>query len=452
MEPRIQYTQTEDGVSIALTVIGSGPEVLVSSSSIFGDLHMYKTTPLFQAMFDALASRGRRVVLYDPRNVGSSEHRNRDYSHRALLADLQAVVDHVGVAQFSLYAFLQGCLAATAFAVAHPDRVKRLVLVSAFARGEDYYTTVPEIAMVTRMSAATMTAEEEDIFYRSSASIVTGFSDPEFGAKMADAMRTSMSTNEAAAFVEAIRGMDITALLPRVSVPTLVVFARRFMPALLPLTREVARLIPGAELIEVGEQGGQTVDPGGLEAIDEFLSEGEEQLDEPDTKLPSGTAIILFLDIADSTALTTKLGDAAYREKERALDSKLRAAITEAAGTPIEGKVLGDGVMAVFTSARSAIDAAQRCRDLGNEAGLPLHLGIHAGDVVREGNNVHGGAVQVAARVQSVAAPGEILVSATVRDLARTSAGVEFEDRGEHELKGIAEPQRLFAVRAEGSP
>ncbi|MCH8066778.1 MAG: adenylate/guanylate cyclase domain-containing protein [Chloroflexi bacterium] len=98
------------------------------------------------------------------------------------------------------------------------------------------------------------------------------------------------------------------------------------------------------------------------------------------------------------------------------------------------------------------MDAAQRCRDLGNEAGLPLHLGIHAGDVVREGNNVHGGAVQVAARVQSVAAPGEILVSATVRDLARTSAGVEFEDRGEHELKGIAEPQRLFAVRAERSP
>ena len=113
----------------------------------------------------------------------------------------------------------------------------------------------------------------------------------------------------------------------------------------------------------------------------------------------------------------------------------------------MEGKLLGDGVMAVFTSARQAIDAALRCRDLGNEAGLPLHLGIHAGDVVREGNNVHGGAVQLAARVQSAAAPGEILVSATVRDLARTSAGVAFEDRGEHELKGIAEPQRLFAVR-----
>ncbi len=109
--------------------------------------------------------------------------------------------------------------------------------------------------------------------------------------------------------------------------------------------------------------------------------------------------------------------------------------------------MLGDGVMAVFASARQAIEASQRCRDLGNEAGLPLHLGIHAGDVLREGNNVHGGAVQVAARVQDVAAPGEILVSDIVRGLARTSAGVAFQDRGEHELKGIAEAQRLFAVK-----
>ena len=104
-------------------------------------------------------------------------------------------------------------------------------------------------------------------------------------------------------------------------------------------------------------------------------------------------------------------------------------------------------------STRQAIDAAQRCRDLGNETGLPLHLGIHAGDIVREVDpngraNVHGGAVQLAARVQSAAAPGEILVSDIVRGLARTSAGVAFEDRGEHELKGISGSQRLFAVRA----
>jgi len=112
--------------------------------------------------------------------------------------------------------------------------------------------------------------------------------------------------------------------------------------------------------------------------------------------------------------------------------------------------VLGDGVLAVFTSARQAIECALRCDAASQPLGLQLHLGIHAGDVIREGNNVYGGAVNIAARISALSAPGEVLVSETVRSLARTSAGVRFEDRGEHELKGVADPQRLFAVRGGG--
>ncbi len=163
--------------------------------------------------------------------------------------------------------------------------------------------------------------------------------------------------------------------------------------------------------------------------------------------LPSGTAIILFADIADSTALTERLGDAAFREKARELDEALRQAITSNGGTAIEGKLLGDGVLATFGAAREAIACAQACHAAGNHAGLPLHVGIHAGDVIREANNVYGGAVNIASRVAGEAAAGETLVSGTVRDLARTSAGVSFEDRGERELKGVSEPVRLFAVR-----
>jgi len=103
--------------------------------------------------------------------------------------------------------------------------------------------------------------------------------------------------------------------------------------------------------------------------------------------------------------------------------------------------------MAVFTSARQAIDAARRCRDAADDVGLQLHLGIHAGDVIRDATNVYGGAVNLAARIAAHAEPDEILVSDIVRGLARTSAGVAFEDRGEHELKGIADPQRLYAIR-----
>src|SRR5438105_10251393 len=104
--------------------------------------------------------------------------------------------------------------------------------------------------------------------------------------------------------------------------------------------------------------------------IEAFVSEGEAR--EP--HLPSGTAVILFADIADSTGLTERLGDAAFRAKARDLDAALRTLIREHAGTPIEGKLLGDGVLAVFSSARQAIEAALACGRAGDEGGLPLHL------------------------------------------------------------------------------
>jgi class 3 adenylate cyclase len=189
-------------------------------------------------------------------------------------------------------------------------------------------------------------------------------------------------------------------------------------------------------------------------AIDDFLDGGAGGA-QPDVARPardasSGTAVILFADIADSTALTERIGDAAFRERARALETALRSAITDAGGTAVEGKLLGDGVLAVFDSARAAIDGALRCAEAGDGRGLPLHLGVHAGDVIRDRGNIYGGAVNIAARVSDAAAPGEVLVSDIVRGLARTSAGMSFDDRGDHNLKGIADPVRLYAVRPHG--
>jgi class 3 adenylate cyclase len=185
-------------------------------------------------------------------------------------------------------------------------------------------------------------------------------------------------------------------------------------------------------------------------AIDEFLSQGEGQADAP-KDLPSGTAIILFIDIVDSTVLTERLGDAAFRDKARDVAAALRSIIAENGGRTIEGPTLGDGVLATFTSARQAIEAALACGRAGNDCGLPLHLGLHAGDVIRESDpdgraNVYGGAVNIASRISGLSAPGEVLVSDTVRGLARTSAGVTFEDRGEQALKGVGEAVRVWAV------
>jgi class 3 adenylate cyclase/DNA-binding CsgD family transcriptional regulator len=238
---------------------------------------------------------------------------------------------------------------------------------------------------------------------------------------------------------------DVSALLPKVATPTLLLYAQR-NPVLGPEhAREVASVMPDARVIvfEAGAGWDRL-----LAEISSFLgtsptTAGAQSL----TPVPQGTAIILFADIADSTALTEGFGDAAFRAKARALDRALRSVIRGHAGTPIEGKLLGDGVLAVFTSARQAIEAALACAAAGSNAALPLHLGLHAGDVIREDNNVYGGAVNIASRISGLSGPGEVLVSDIVRGLARTSAGVRFEDRGEQLLKGVSDAVRVWAVQ-----
>jgi class 3 adenylate cyclase len=159
------------------------------------------------------------------------------------------------------------------------------------------------------------------------------------------------------------------------------------------------------------------------------------------------TAVILFTDIADSTALTERLGDAIYVAKAGEFERTVRRAVRDCSGEDIEGVTLGDGVLAVFSSGTNAIECAIRAHECARDAGFRLHVGIHAGDVLRTETGVHGGAVNIAARVCDAAPPGETLVSDTVRSLARTSASVEFVDRGLHQFKGVSDPHQVFAVQ-----
>jgi class 3 adenylate cyclase len=199
--------------------------------------------------------------------------------------------------------------------------------------------------------------------------------------------------------------------------------------------------------VTVGEDTPLLTGAQATSAILEFLDASVQPLPTVKSQSVAGTAVILFADIADSTALTERMGDAAFHEKARALDDALRIAVRDYGGAVIDAKTLGDGILATFPAASQAIAAALACGAAGDTHGLPLHLGLHAGDVIRESDNVFGGVVNIAARISALAPPGEVLVSATVRDLGRTSAGVTFEDRGEHALKGIVEPQRVFAVK-----
>jgi class 3 adenylate cyclase len=259
-----------------------------------------------------------------------------------------------------------------------------------------------------------------------------------------ESTRASVSAEAFATTIE--WAFDLSPMLSGLSIPTLILHRKHSQVSDLAQARSVAALIVDARLVALdGDAGALYWDREQLIAtVYEFLEVGGETRA---ASTPSGTAVILFADIVDSTALTERMGDAAFRERARALDASLRSIISGAGGTAIDGKLLGDGVLATFAAASQAIDAALRCAAAGNGGDLPLHLGIHAGDVIREENNVFGGAVNIASRISGLSMPGEVLVSDVVRGLARTSAGVTFEDQGERALKGVADPPRVFAVR-----
>ncbi|MCH8994453.1 MAG: adenylate/guanylate cyclase domain-containing protein [Chloroflexi bacterium] len=439
--PRIQYAKTKDGVNIAYWTMGEGGTPLLMTPPLsWSHVALELQIPELLDWYQRLAAR-RMIVRWDGRGYGMSDRGIAEFSLEISERDVEAVLGALGLDRVDFAGFFGPGGAAVRFAARNPQRVSRLVLWSVDPRPGEFFRSPRGEWLLSLID------QDWEMFTETIAQLQLDWRGGRRAHEWAMFIRQSITPEDQRRVFEGVAKMDFTPLLSKITAKTLVLTGGRDATAR-ERAKEFTTKIRNARLALMDERAGVPWEiSSGMEAMEGFLSEGG---DAPAAaSLPEGTAIILFLDIADSTALTTKLGDAAYREKEHELDTALRAAITEAGGTPVEGKVLGDGVMAVFTSARQAIDAAQRCRDLGNEAGLPLHLGIHAGDVVREGNNVHGGAVQVAARVQSVAAPGEILVSATVRDLARTSAGVAFEDRGEHELKGIDEPQRLFAVGTE---
>jgi len=442
VEPRIQYAKTNDGVSIAFWTLGEGIP-LVHTPFTFGHIQMEWQFPEIRRWYERLAEK-RRLIRYDIRGTGLSQREAPEFSQDSLLLDLDAVVNRAGIERFALLGIEHSGVAAIMYAARHPERVSHLLLWHAYARASDW-TYSPRL-QATRV----LIDKDWETYTETVAHVAFGWSEGEQARRFAALIRESLTPEMAMLAIRVLNEVDVTAYLPQVTPPTLVLHRRQAPWVPVDVARSLASQIPDAHLALLeGESSAPFF--GDMEAvaraIDEFLGESESAAA---SELPSGTAVILFADIADSTTLTERLGDTAFREKARELDGALRAIIRECGGVPVEGKLLGDGVLAVFTSARQAIACALRCKGASEPLGLQLHLGIHAGDVIREENNVYGGAVNIAARISALSAPGEVLVSETVRSLARTSAGVSFEDRGEHVLKGVADPQKLFAVRGGG--
>jgi class 3 adenylate cyclase len=436
-DPPIRYVRNADGLNIAYSTLGEQRPLIAMPPGLFQGIELEWQVPRMRRMAE-VAARSFQYIRFDPHGCGLSDRNDDDVTLDSYVRDLEAVADEAAPEPFALFA--PGAMSAVgiAYAARHPERLTHLVIWMAFADGKDAYTPLTESLLSLALTDWRMATESQVRAY-------DDWEHDEFAAQMAHIMRESVQPKTYVKFERARHAWNVTDLLSHIQTPTLVLHPRNHKYFGPEPARRVAAGIPGARLVLMDSASVLFADMRGVSVMGEFLGATPPR---PGGRVQAagGTAVILFADIASSTALTERLGDAAFRERSRAIDAAIREAVRAAGGMPVQGKVMGDGVMSTFASARQAIDAALRCREASAQHELPLHLGIHAGDVIREADNVYGGAVNIAARICDASEPGEILVSEIVRGLARTSAGVTFEDRGDRALKGIDEPQRLWTV------
>jgi class 3 adenylate cyclase len=443
MEPRIRYVRSADGTKIATATLGSGPYLVIVPPTPFWSVEGEWSMPLQRDAVERMAA-SYTVVRYDPRGQGLSDRDVSDLSLEARLADIEAVFENVPAnPAFVLSRGFQAPVVIT-FAARHPDRVRRLVLSGAAAHGKDFRVNEK------RRAVGALLDVDWELYCAAFAFADHGWT--EEGRHFSLMISKATSPEIVRRNWAATRQFDATELLSSVRCPTLVIYThqqedeRARGPFAVPdAVRSVAAAIPGARMMPLDSAATMLGSSELVVAALEFFA--EEGLEAVPTAKGEDSAIIMFADIVGSTAMTERIGDAAFRDRARTLDTSLRTVIKSAGGTPVEGKLLGDGVLASFTVARQAIEAALGCVKASREADLELHVGIHAGDIIRESGNVFGGAVNIAARVADAAGAGEVLVSDVVRSLARTSANVTFDKRGEHTLKGIEDPVRVWAVR-----
>jgi class 3 adenylate cyclase len=432
-----RYVRSRDGTSIAARLYGepSAPPLL----TIPPWTAVQWTQDLGVSINDRFAAR-RYLIGYDRRGTGSSARDPADLGIEAQIDDALAVISSLSVEAVEVIAFFDASMVAIALAGRHPERVRKLVLWHPFVRGE-------QVMPPERVHGLVELARNDfALASRTLATLWAPRATTDAQRALARGFQKHVSPEMFGRYLHTVLALDVEEDARNVKADTLILTPSGAGLAT-SAPQQAAALIAGAVLQQVEQKTSFANDERVPQIMLQFL-DGTAAVPAAPTRPSGGTAVILFTDIADSTALTERMGDEVFRVAARALDERLRAAIRESHGTPVEGKLLGDGVLATFTSARDAVTAARRCVELSAESELRLHVGLHAGDVLREEDNVYGGAVNIASRICALCEPGEILVSQTVRDLARTSAGVTFEDRGAYDLKGIEDAVRVFAVQA----
>ena len=447
MEPSIQYAKTKDGVRIAFSTMGEGDVLIYMPQPVQTSIQTALRVPETRSWQERLA-RGRRLVRYDCRGSGLSQRDISDYSVDRMRLDLEAVVDRLGVETLSIWAEHDSGPIAIAYVARHPDRVKALALWCSWAVSTDLNLQ----AEMSEIEAIEKLIETNQRLYLEVVAETMGGMSPALARRFAAISCEAASPEDLKRFGDQAWNFDVTALLPSIRCPTLVLHPREQHLLRMEVGARLAAGIPGAQFVMLDDDSGVPWlrDSDGVASrLDEFLGEGEEAA--PEQSAGAAVHTILFTDIESSTATRQRLGDAKAQEILHAHNTIVRDALRAHGGGEI--KHTGDGIMASFPSASGALECAvtiQRAvaahAEEHPEMPLRVYIGMNAGEPISEEGDLFGTSVDLAKRICDQCEPGEILVSDVVRQLA-AGKGFLFSDKGEVVPKGFDEVVRLYEVR-----
>ncbi len=441
MPPVTRYARSGE-LHIAYQVVGEGPIDVVYVPSWISQVEHYWEEPAIARYFNRLASFSR-LIMFDRRGSGLSDPVADAPTLEEQMDDIVAVMDAAGSTHAAVFALLEGGALAALFAATHPERTDALILYEAQPRmswAPDYEWAMRPEERVSYVREGGMRHWGDGTRMLSmSASAAENRRLVHWYAKLE---RLAASPGTAAKLMLMNGQVDVRAVLPTIQAPTLVLHRAedRFIDPR--HSRYLAEHIPGARLVELPGQEALSFQAGSaseLDEIEEFLT-GVRRAPEHERIL----ATVMFGDIVASTERAAELGDHRWRGLLQSIETVVGAELTRFRGRAV--KTMGDGFLATFDGPARAIRCAAAIRAAARDGfGLEVRVGLHTGEIELIGADVGGMAVHIAARVIASATPGEVLVSGTVKDLV-VGSGIEFEDRGEHELRGVPGQWRLWAA------
>ena len=433
--PETRYAQSGD-VSIAYQVMGEGPIDIILVPGLFSNVEFMHEMPGYTAFLRRMSSFAR-VVAFDKRGQGLSDRMTGVPSLEQRMDDVRAIMDEIGSRRTVLLGFSEGCPMSALFAATYPERVSHLILIGGFARAAD---RMPDDVWQARLEGAEKsfgTGEMMKLVVPSQAG------NPEAVSQFARFERLSSSPGALKTILLLNRQIDVTAVLPTLRIPTLVLHRNTDAQVSAALGRKLAEHIPGAKYVEypdgdhyfwLGETDGLHGD------IKEFVTGHRESAI---ADLERVLATVMFTDIVDSTRSAAEMGDQRWRRLLDDHDQLAHQMIGKHRGNLV--KSTGDGVLATFDGPGRAVRCALALGSAAQQIGLPLRAGLHTGEIEIRGKDIGGIAVHAAARVMAQSGSNEVLVSRVVTDLV-AGAGLKFAERGSFELKGLPGRWDLFAA------